>query len=490
MYATTLRLVADLRAGRTSARALVEQAIARIDSVDPAIHAVVVRDFERARLAAAQADEALARGERRPLLGIPMTVKECIDVAGLPTTWGIPGTERIPVMRDAVVVERLKAAGAVIVGKTNVPLNLADWQSYNAIYGTTNNPWNPLLTPGGSSGGSAAALAAGYVPLELGTDIGGSLRVPAHFCGVYSHKPTWGIVPMRGVAPPGTPALPTARGVDFAVTGPMARSAADLELALDVLAGPDEVAATAYRLTLPPARHERLADFRVLVLDRHPLVPTSHEVGAALRRHADRLASAGCTVATSSPLLPDLPGIVQTYGTLLMSFFGGVQPDAEHAHVRAAAERLAPDDRSPAAMQLRALVLSHRDWLRHDRTRAQIANRWRELFRNFDVVVCPVWPTPAFAHDQSADIGARRARIDGVDVGYVEQSFWVGLATLAGLPATTIPIGLGESGLPIGVQVIGPCLEDRTPLAYARLVEEACGGFVAPPGLPPGDPPP
>src|SRR5207248_2696052 len=227
-------------------RELLEQSIERIEAHDRSINAVVVRDFDHARQDAAAADAALARGERRPLLGIPMTVKEAIDVAGLPTTWGIPGTEKLPVGEDAVVIRRLRAAGAVILGKTNVPLQLADWQTYNAIYGVTRNPWDLHRTPGGSSGGSAAALAAGYVPLELGTDIGGSLRVPAHCCGVYAHKPTHALVPMRGVAPPGVPRLPTGRPVDFAVVGPMARSAGDLSLALDVLAGPDDVQATAY----------------------------------------------------------------------------------------------------------------------------------------------------------------------------------------------------------------------------------------------------
>ena len=245
MFDTIRPLLTALQGRTVSAAELLERSIAQIEKHDGAINAVVVRDFERARKDAAAADAAIGRGEQRPLLGIPMTVKEAINVAGLPTTWGVPGTQHIPVHEDALVIQRLKAAGAVIVGKTNVSTHLADWQSYNAIYGTSNNPWNPGLTPGGSSGGSAAALAAGYVPLEVGTDIGGSLRIPAHFCGVYSHKPTHGLVPMRGIVPPGVPVLPTSPGIDFAVVGPMARSAEDLATALDVMAGPDEVQATA-----------------------------------------------------------------------------------------------------------------------------------------------------------------------------------------------------------------------------------------------------
>jgi amidase len=301
-YRIARDLVALLQARQVTAVELLDRAIARVEAHDGKLNAVVVRDFERAHAAAAEADRALARGDRRPLLGVPMTVKEAINVAGLPTTWGIPGTERIPVRDDAVAVARLKAAGAVVLGKTNVPLMLTDWQSYNSIYGTTNNPWDLGRTPGGSSGGSAAALAAGYVSLELGNDIGGSLRVPANFCGVFAHKPTYGLVPMRGMGPPGTPSLSVP--VDLAVAGPMARSAGDLALMLDVVAGPDDAEALAYRLALPPPRHTDLRDFRVLVVDQHPLLPTAGTVRSALDDIADRLAKSGTKVARADPLLP------------------------------------------------------------------------------------------------------------------------------------------------------------------------------------------
>jgi amidase len=245
-YPTARELVAELADRRMSAVELLEQAIAHIERVDSRINAVVVHDFDRARAAAAEADAALARGERRPLLGLPMTIKESFNVAGLPTTWGIPRFKEWRPSDDAVLVSRLKAAGAIILGKTNVPLGLSDWQSYNDIYGTTNNPWDPGRTPGGSSGGGAAALAAGYVALELGSDIGGSLRAPAHYCGVCSHKPSWALLPSRGHAPPMAP--PSPREIDLAVVGPMARSVGDLALALDLLAGPDEPLSAAYRL--------------------------------------------------------------------------------------------------------------------------------------------------------------------------------------------------------------------------------------------------
>src|SRR5438105_901463 len=235
-YRTAGELATALADREISARELLDAVISRIEALDPKINAVVVRDFDRARAAADAADAALARGERRPLLGLPMTVKEAFHVAGLPTTWGNPKFKDWKAEVDALAVQRLKAAGAIILGKTNVPINLRDWQSYNEVYGTTNNPWDLSRSPGGSSGGGAAALAAGFVPLEFGSDIGGSLRAPAHFCGVFSHKPSLHLVPQRGAGPPKIPANPV-RG-DLAVIGPMARSAADLALALDVVAGP------------------------------------------------------------------------------------------------------------------------------------------------------------------------------------------------------------------------------------------------------------
>src|SRR5258707_1149188 len=227
-YRTAGDLATALADRKISARELLDAVISRIEALDPKINAVVVRDFDRARAAADAADAALARGERRPLLGLPITVKEHYAVAGLPTTRGDPKFKNWKAEVDALVEQRLKAAGAVVLGKTNVPLNLADWQSFNEVYGTTNNPWDLSRTPGGSSGCAAAALPAGFGPLELGSDIGGSLRAPAHFCGVFSHKPSLDLVPQRGAGPPQTPVVPV-RG-DLAVAGPMARSATDLAL--------------------------------------------------------------------------------------------------------------------------------------------------------------------------------------------------------------------------------------------------------------------
>ena len=302
-YGTAKELVAALAARTISSLELTDHVIARIEKFDGKLNAVIARDFDRARDAARSADAALARGERRPLLGIPMTIKESFDIVGLPTTWGVPDFKDFVPREDALAVTRVKAAGAIILGKTNVPFLLGDWQSYNDIYGTTNSPWDIGRTPGGSSGGSSAALAAGFGPLSLGSDIGGSLRVPAHYCGVYAHKPTLNLVPPRGHRIPGT----VQRVSDLAVVGPMARSAEDLDLALEITAGPDQARdGIAYRLALPAPRHERLRDFRVLVIDDHPLLPTARAVRAALDRLSQQLVKSGVKVAHTSPLLPDL----------------------------------------------------------------------------------------------------------------------------------------------------------------------------------------
>ena len=480
-YRTTKDLVAALRARKISAVELADHVIARIEKLDQKLNAVVVRDFDRARDAAKAADAALARGEERPLLGIPMVVKESFNVAGLPTTWGVPAFKGWTPKEDAVAITRLKAAGAVILGKTNVPIHLNDWQSYNEIYGTTNNPWDLGRTPGGSSGGSAAALAAGFGPISLGSDIGGSLRVPAHYCGVYAHKPTLYLVPTRGHTPPGAPALP--RSVDLAVVGPMARTAADLALELDVLAGPDEARdGVAYRLALPAPRHEDLKSFRVLVVDTHPLLPTAASVRTALDRLGERLAKAGAKVGRDSPLLPDLADGARLYMRLLLGVVSAPWPPEQVQLVQGAAAMLSPDDKSLGAERIRGALMTHREWMAADAARARLQHQWSELFREWDAVLCPPIATPAYPHDHSMPDWARHIEIDGKEYPYQDQLVWPGVATVPGLPATAAPIDHTETGLPIGVQIIGPYLEDRTPIAFAALMEREFGGFVPPPG--------
>jgi amidase len=450
--ATAGQTATAIAAGKVSALEAADAAIARIEARDGAINAVVVRDFDRARDAARAADAAVARGERRPLLGVPMTVKEANWVAGLPTTWGMEMWRDWKAPVDGVGIARLKAAGAVILGKSNVPPMLADFQSNNPVYGRTGNPWDLARSPGGSSGGSAAALAAGMVPLEFGSDIGGSIRIPAGFCGVYGHKPSYGVVPLRGHTPPG------ADGVDVpvAVVGPMARTAADLDLALGVLAGPDDIEAVGYSLAFPPPRHERLADYRVLILDHHPLAATDDEIVAALNGLGDRLEALGARVDRQTDLLPDLVDAQEVYGAILNTAMTMGQPGA----------------RPPNAHEWMALLTRQ----------LMIRRQWARLFKGFDVVLAPALGTLAFPHDDSPDMFTRTLLLNGRQTPYFSQLAWSGVATLGHLPATAAPVGLSRGGLPIGIQIIGPYLEDRTTIAFAGLLEREFGGFTSPPG--------
>jgi amidase len=446
-------MAAALAEGRFSAVELTDAAIARIEERDGPINAVVVRDFDRARQQARDADAALKRGERRPLLGVPMTVKESNNVAGLPSTWGSPAFSGWTAETDALAVARLKAAGAVILGKTNVPPFLADWQTNNTVYGRTCNPWDLSRSPGGSSGGSAAAVAAGLVPLELGSDIGGSIRVPAAFCGIFGHKPSYGIVPTRGHAPPGLDGGP----IPLAVVGPLARNAADLDLALGVIVGPEADEGVGWRLQLPEPRQRELPDFRVLIVDQHPAAATDAEIRGALDDLGAKLDALGAPVSRFSALLPDL---------------------AAHHRVYMALVGAAMSRGSPAGTTLDA----------HDFMNlldAQVAYRrlWAKLFEEFDVVLTPAFGTLAYPHVDEPDNSQRLLTIDGKPTAYFDQLAWPGVALLPNLPATVFPLGLSRGGLPIGVQAIGPYLEDRTTIAFAGLVEREFGGYRAPPPI-------
>jgi len=478
-FQTAEELMTALRAGEVTSAELTDEAIARIEREDKAINAICVPDFDRARAAARDADQARARGEDRPLLGLPVTVKESFNMTGLPTTWGMPQHQGFVPAEDAVQVARLKTAGAVVLGKTNVPLGLQDIQTFNEFYGTTNNPWDHDRTSGGSSGGSAAALASGFGALSIGSDLAGSLRTPAHFCGIYAHKPTVGLAATRGMVPPPVPALPV--DLDLAVAGPMARTARDLTLLLDVMAGPDPLThGMAYEVKLPPARHERLGDFRVLVIEDHPLIPTGAAVRAGVNRVADALADGGARVERYSPLFPDLTESATIYTQLLFSSTVARFPVEAYEQLRANAAELSADDRSLDAARLRAMVFTHRDWLAVYDHRERHRHGWRQLFAEFDAVVCPITPTPAFPHDHDPDPLGRRIDIDGAGYPYFDQLVWAGVATMPGLPATAVPTGRSAEGLPVGVQLIGPAFEDRTPLRLAELLEQAIGGFRAP----------
>ena len=326
-FATATAMLAALRAKQVSAVELLDLHVRRITRHNPALNAIVEPDFERAKTQAQAADAQRARGDDAPLLGLPMTLKESINVRGLRTTAGMEHWKDFRAEHDAPVTTRVKAAGAVVMAKTNVPQMLADWQSTNPVYGRTNNPWDVTRTPGGSTGGGAAALAAGLTPLEFGSDIGGSIRVPAAFCGVYGHRPSETAMPRSGQFP--MPPLPNA-AVVMGVQGPMARSAADLELALDVAAGAEAGEDVAWRLTLPPARRDRLGDFRVAVLPSLDWMPVDAEVAAAADAVASRLGGLGAKVQVTQPeILGDHREHYALYLTLLAAITSARVPAAE-----------------------------------------------------------------------------------------------------------------------------------------------------------------
>lgn len=476
-FDTATELAQRIREKDISSRELTEDYIRRIEKYDGALNAVVVRDFDRALEAADAADAALARGDRLGRLhGLPMTIKEAYDIEGLPTTWGVPQFANHVATSDAEAVKRFKEAGAHFLGKTNVPLQLGDCQTYNEIYGTTKNPWNLERVPGGSSGGSAAALAAGLAALESGSDIGGSIRNPAHFCGVYGHKPTWGIVPDQGHALPGMVASP-----DIAVVGPLARSAEDLALALDVVSGADPFRAAGWKLDLPRPGKRALADYRVAIWPSCELAPVSVEVSDRVQQLGDRLARLGAGVSDSARPEIDVRHGFEVYAYMLNGVISAGFPDEIYQGMLRAADALDPDDRSLEAVMLRSTVQRHRDWVRMDHARARLRKAWSRFFQEFDVLLCPISPVAAFPHDHSP-FPSRKLLVDGHERPYLEQVFWAGLVTVAYLPSTVFPTGPSREGLPIGLQAVGPEFHDHTCIDFARLVTEEFGGFGPPPG--------
>jgi len=477
-FRSAKQLAADLRRKKIGCRELLELYLARVEKYDPAINAVVVRDFDAARRRAREADRALARrAPWGPLHGVPITVKESYDVAGLPTTWGLPALRDTRAAANAVVVDRLLGAGAVLFGKTNVPMYLADWQSFNAIYGTTNNPWDLARMPGGSSGGSAAALAAGLTALEAGSDIGSSIRNPAHFCGVYGHKPTWGIVPRTGQSLPGQIAP-----VDIDVVGPLARSADDLVLALSVMAGPDAVDGAGWRLRLKPPQQKRLRDFKVALMLDAPESPVDREVTDRLQALADFLRRQRVKVDDRARPAIDTAEALRVYTRLLRAATSSRQSDAEFEANTGLAKALPASDESYRARMLRASVLSHRDWLAANEARHRMRLAWAEFFQSYDLLLCPVANVAALPHDQQGERFDRTMLINGARRPVTDHLFWAGYSGVSSLPSTAAPIGFTPGGLPVGVQIVGPQHGDLTCLAFARLLEHEYQAFVPPPG--------
>ena len=486
-FASALAATRAMRRGDVSSVELTTHLLGRIQQFNPKLNAIVTLTAEAALERARAADEARARGRWwGPFHGVPCTIKDTFETAGVRTTAGAPPfANHVPEV-DACVVARLRTAGAVILGKTNVPLLGGDVQSYNDIFGTTNNPWDPSRTPGGSSGGEAAVLAAGLSYLGIGSDVGGSIRTPAHFCGVYGHKPTLNMLPFRGHIPP-PPGSPPGYPLDLVVVGPMARAAGDLRAALEVLGGPDDEAG-AYRWALPPARGSRLSDYRIgFVLD-DPFCPVSADVGEALSETVEDLRRAGANLDEGWP-----KGVVPaeqfaTYAYLLAATFAYLLPDDQVEQARQLATR---QDGSLQTWRAQVWTAPHKSFQFATVRRMAARALWQDYFRTHDAFLMPTAFVPAFPHDHSeAPPGPAVVRYDDRVIAtakglrpYRDMFSWISFATLTGLPATTAPVGLTRDGLPVGIQIVGPYLEDATPIDLASRLADVTGGFRAPRGF-------
>lgn len=437
-------LARAIRQGEVTSVGLLNIYLDRIAQYNGSINAVVALAKDAAMERAIAADEALRAGEIwGPLHGVPMTIKDSLEVTGMPTTTGTRELEDYVPDANAIAVQRLINAGAIVFGKTNVPERAMDWQSFNDVYGTTNNPWDLTRTPGGSSGGAAAATAAGMTALELGSDVAGSIRAPSSFNGVFGHKPTFGLVPRVGHLPPMPGTLPPELmpALPYFVVGPLARSTSDLELALEVITNGQSK-------SLAGPRHRHLRDYRVAVLLSTGLMAPAEEVSTKIRELVARLRRLGTHVELE-PRLTDV-----------------FRKDVEIASAMW-------DDDGSMIFPMPAVVAAHQE---------QRAAYWAEFFARYDVVLTPVTPMVAFPHDPSTPLNARTLQIDGRTENYVEANYnYMNTAIIAGLPATVAPLGLGESCLPIGVQVIGPYYGDRITIDFAKKLSVLYGGFSPPP---------
>jgi amidase len=479
-FQPAIELARALRDREVKSRELLEMYLARVERYNPQLNAVVHLKADEARKRADEADADLAAGKVwGPLHGLPMTIKELFEVQGFRWTAGDSQFAERVALQNAPPVQALIDAGAVVFGVTNSPLNGLDHQSYNEVYGTTNNPWDLERTPGGSSGGSAATLAAGLAPLELGSDIGGSIRLPAAYTGVYGHKPTFGIVPRRRLSPPG----PLAVG-DLGVAGPMGRSADDLEFALKIIAGPEVDAKAAWRLDLPAPRHRNLRDFRVAAWLDDPAGPVDAAVLDRLRETVSSLRSAGVSVDDNAkPDIPDFAEQFRIYRSLLTSATAARSvPDGALAGLATEEDALPMETETDGPKQAHNGALRHRTWQRLNEKRLQIKEKWSEFFKRYDVILMPATQVTAPRHDHRERL-QRFISVNGKDWPYGDQLAWLGIVTMVYLPSTSAPVGPAADGLPVGVQIVGDTYDDLTTIHFARLLKDVIGGFRAPPGF-------
>ena len=473
-FSSARKLASLIRRRKIGCLELLDHYLKRVDRFHPVLNAIVVRDDERARARARKADRAAKQGNWwGPLHGVPMSVKESFDIEGLPTTWGYDGFRNNIAGKHALAVHRLLGAGAVVFGKSNVPVGLADWQTFNPVYGTTNNPWDVSRVPGGSSGGAATALAAGLTGLELGSDIGASIRNPAHYCGVYGHKPTFGLCPIHGHNLP-----PNAGTKDMMVIGPLARSAADLELALGIIGQPDETSARGIRITLAKPKPD-VRKLRIAVLTNAATAPVDDSVQAGILAAAQCFARAGAAVSDRAAPEFDLHDAHRTYIHLLRGATASAVSDKDYSALQRRARRAREDD-SYRAWMIRAVTMAHREWHLWNEKREGIRKAWAAFFRDWDLLLCPTAASTAFEHNQKGERWERMIPVNGQPQPTTTQLFWAGLSGMAYLPSTVAPVAFSDERLPIGVQIVGPQYGDLQCIAAAKFLERELQAFVAP----------
>ncbi len=437
-----------IRRGELRSLDLLGEYIERIERINPALNAVTTTNFDAARVAAKEADDAVRRGDALgPLHGLPVTIKDALETDGIRSTGGaVELRDNVPT-RDAPTVAAVKAAGAIVMGKTNLPRWSGDIQAFNEIFGTTVNPWDKERVPGGSSGGAACAVAAGLTSFEIGTDIGGSIRFPSAFCGVFGHKPSFGIIPSTGYL---DHTLGGTTEADVNVVGPIARSADDLKLLLNVLTRKEPP----WVPDLRPA--EAVSTLRVAAWLDDPFCPVDTDVLAVTEKAVAALEADG--IAVDREARPDLdPTEASDLGLSL---------------VGAAVIQSAPDA---------AAGITHREWLDQHLRREAIRERWTEFFADYDAVLMPVCFVPPFPHNQEGTFQTRTLLCNDQSRPYTEVIRWTILTGMAYLPSSVPPIGLSASGLPIGIQVVGPYGADRRTIALAGHLSQLCGGYQTPP---------
>jgi amidase len=477
-FASATAAANAIKTNQVSSVELTKLMLDRIGTLNPKINAIVTITADAAMRRAKEADTAIAKGQIwGPLHGVPCTIKDTFETAGVLTTAGAPSLKDYVPKQDAMAVARMRDAGMVMLGKTNVPYMASDWQSYNELFPTSNNPWDLNCTPGGSTGGGAAAIAAGLGYLTLGSDIGGSIRIPSHFCGIFGHKPTLDVVPLQGhiPPPPGATSVPNY----LAVAGPLARSADDLLLALKLLGGPAPEDSVAYKWTLPPARKKSIREYKVRYVLEHPMCPVTAEVKKRLQAAVDALAKAGASIEEGFPAEIDVSDQYVTYLRLLAPVMldGSSEEDLEVLR-----KSTPPNEDLFWIAFKEAAIGSPSKWTEANVHRYAARASWANYFRDYDAFLMPVDFAPAFPHDHSPDQNTRVLQTPEGPRRYSDQIFWPSFAVMTGLPATAAPVGLTKDGLPVGVQILGPWLEDATPLFIAQILEKEFG-FQVPKGF-------